>query len=113
MVRLMPSSAAAPQRVRDRFRAKARKFDDLPDAGPFARRMFDLCADGGCMVGSFPAWSLVKGPVRKVRYEWVGDCPIYNYERDGLELMLRDAGFGRVKVFAPGRSGYLVRAYRQ
>src|SRR5436305_12300875 len=29
MVRLMPSSAAAPQRVRNRFRAKARQFDDL------------------------------------------------------------------------------------
>src|SRR5438270_13713181 len=29
MVRLMPSSAAAPQRVRDRFRAKAQQFDDL------------------------------------------------------------------------------------
>src|SRR5207302_1564338 len=32
-------------------------FDYLPDAGPFARRMFDLCAHRGCMVGSFPAWS--------------------------------------------------------
>src|SRR5436853_5397601 len=29
MVRLMLSSAAAPQRVRDRFRSKARQFDDL------------------------------------------------------------------------------------
>src|SRR5437660_2241561 len=29
MVTLMPSSAAASQRVRNRFRAKARQFDDL------------------------------------------------------------------------------------
>src|SRR5438270_422248 len=29
MVRRMPSSATAPQRVRSRFRAKARQFDDL------------------------------------------------------------------------------------
>src|SRR5579862_3591034 len=38
-------------------------FDYLPDAERFARRMFELTADGGCVVGSFPAWSPVKGPI--------------------------------------------------
>jgi 2-polyprenyl-3-methyl-5-hydroxy-6-metoxy-1,4-benzoquinol methylase len=87
-------------------------FDYLPDAKAFARRMFELCAAGGSMVGSFPAWSLVKGPVRKVRYEWIGDCPIFNYDREGLERMLSGVGFDRVEILAPGRSGYLVRARR-
>jgi SAM-dependent methyltransferase len=87
-------------------------FDYLPDARPFAARMFEQCSEGGSLVASFPAWSLVKGPVRKVRYEWIGDCPIFNYSREGLELMLGDAGFGRVEILAPGRSGFLVRAYR-
>jgi SAM-dependent methyltransferase len=88
-------------------------FDYLPDARLFSRRMFELCAGGGCMVGSFPAWSLLKGPIRKVRYEWIGDCPIFNYSRRSLELMLGASGFERVEIASPGRSGYLVRAYKR
>ncbi len=87
-------------------------FDYLPDAGRFARRMAELTAPGGCMVGSFPTWSLIKGPVRKVRYEVIGDCPIFNYSRRELELMLVAAGFERVEILSPGRSGFLVRATR-
>jgi SAM-dependent methyltransferase len=88
-------------------------FDYLPDADRFARRMFELCSDGGCLVGSFPTWSPVKGPIRKVRYEWIGDCPIFNYSRDGLQALLRDAGFEAVEILSPGRSGYLIRAQRR
>jgi SAM-dependent methyltransferase len=87
-------------------------FDYLPEPHRFARRMFELCAPGGCVVGSFPTWSLLKGPVRKVRYEWIGNCPIFNYSRRELELMFGASGFERVEVASPGHSGYLVRAYR-
>jgi SAM-dependent methyltransferase len=87
-------------------------FDYIPEPHQFSRRMFDLTAPGGCVVGSFPTWSWLKGPVRKVRYEWVGDCPIFNYSRRELELMFGASGFGRVEIASPGRSGYLVRAYR-
>jgi SAM-dependent methyltransferase len=87
-------------------------FDYLPNPERFSRRMFELCAPGGTLVGSFPTWSLIKGPVRKVRYEWVGDCPIFNYTRRELELMLGASGFERVDVLSPGRSGFLVCAQR-
>jgi SAM-dependent methyltransferase len=87
-------------------------FDYLPDAHRFSRRMFELTAPGGCVVGSFPSWSWLKGPARKVRYEWIGNCPIFNYTRRELELMFGASGFDRVEVASPGRSGYLVRAYR-
>jgi SAM-dependent methyltransferase len=87
-------------------------FDYLPEPHLFARKMFDLTAPGGCVVGSFPTWSLIKGPVRKVRYEWIGNCPIFNYSRRELELMFGASGFDRVEIQSPGRSGYLVRAYR-
>jgi SAM-dependent methyltransferase len=87
-------------------------FDYLPDPHRFSRRMFELCAAGGSMVASFPSWSLIKGPVRKVRYEWIGDCPIFNYTRRELELMLGATGFDQVEILSPGRSGYLVRARR-
>jgi SAM-dependent methyltransferase len=87
-------------------------FDYLPNPELFVARMFALCAPDGCVVGSFPAWSPLKGPIRKVRYEWIGDCPIFNYTREGLERLFGDAGFDRVEVISPGRSGFLVRAYR-
>jgi SAM-dependent methyltransferase len=87
-------------------------FDYLPEPHLFARRMFELTAPGGCVVASFPAWSLIKGPVRKVRYEWIGDCPIFNYTRRELELMFGAGGFERLEIASPGRSGFLVRAYR-
>jgi SAM-dependent methyltransferase len=87
-------------------------FDYLPEPHRFTRRMFDLTAPGGCVVGSFPTWSWLKGPVRKVRYEWIGNCPIFDYSRRELELMFGASGFERVEVASPGHSGYLVRAYR-
>ena len=87
-------------------------FDYLPEPHRFSRRMFELCAPNGCVVGSFPTWSWLKGPVRKVRYEWIGNCPIFNYSRRELELMFGASGFDRLEVASPGRSGYLVRAYR-
>jgi 2-polyprenyl-3-methyl-5-hydroxy-6-metoxy-1,4-benzoquinol methylase len=87
-------------------------FDYLPEPHRYCRKMFSLCAPGGCVVGSFPTWSLVKGPVRKVRYEWIGDCPIFNYSRRELELMFGSAGFDPIEIVSPGRSGHLVRAFR-
>ena len=87
-------------------------FDYLPEPHKFTRRMFNVTTPGGCVVGSFPTWSWLKGPVRKVRYEWIGNCPIFNYSRRELELMFGASGFDRVEIASPGRSGYLVRAYR-
>ena len=87
-------------------------YDYLPDPHSFTRRMFSLSAPRGCVVGSFPTFSLLKGPVRKVRYEWIGDCPIFNYSDRELELMFGASGFSPVEIRSPGRSGYLVRAYR-
>lgn len=87
-------------------------FDYLPEPHRFARRMFDLCAPGGCVVGSFPTWSPLKGPARKLRYEVIGDCPIFNYTRRELQFMFGASGFDRVEVRSPGRTGFLVRAWR-
>lgn len=87
-------------------------FDYLPAPHRFTRRMFELCAPGGCVVSSFPRFSPVKGPIRKVRYEWIGDCPIFNYTRRELELLFGASGFAPVEIRSPGRSGYLLRAYR-
>ena len=88
-------------------------FDYLPNPEAFTARMFEHCAPGGSVVASFPAWSVIKGPIRKVRYEWIGDCPIFNYTREGIEATFHEAGFGRVELHTPGRSGFLARAHRR
>src|ERR1700758_3101687 len=78
-------------------------FDYLPEPALFVERIDELCGRRGCVVASFPAWSWLKGPIRKVRYEWLGDCRIFNYTAPGIERMFADGGFGRVGVVAPSR----------
>jgi SAM-dependent methyltransferase len=88
-------------------------FDYLPEPGRTIARMAELCADDGCVVASFPAWSWVKGPIRKVRYEWIGDCPIFDYTVRGVEEMFSASGLPHVEIPGRGRSGFLARAARR
>ena len=85
-------------------------FDYLPDPDRFSRKMYELSAPGGCLVASFPSWSVVKGPIRKVRYEWIGDCPIFNYTRSACRRCSRPAGLtasrSRARATAASSSGH-------
>jgi SAM-dependent methyltransferase len=83
-------------------------FDYTPEPARFLERMHELCA--GSVVASFPRWNWLKGPVRKVRYEVLNDCPIFDYTEDGLRRMFDSAGFTRIAIVPRGRTGYLVRA---
>ena len=85
-------------------------FDYVAEPHVFTRRMYELCS--GEVVASFPKWTWLKGPIRKLRYEVVNDCPIFNYTERELRLMFGASGFSRVDVLAATRSGYLVRAFR-
>jgi SAM-dependent methyltransferase len=82
-------------------------FDYIEDAPGHLRRIRELCT--GSVVASFPRWTWTKGPIRKLRYEVINNCPIYDYTADGLRRMLTDAGFADVQLNA-GKSGFLVRA---
>lgn len=85
-------------------------FDYVAEPHLFTRRMHELCA--GEVVASFPRWTWLKGPVRKIRYEVINDCPIFNYTERELRLLFGASGFSRVGVLKATRSGYLVRAFR-
>jgi SAM-dependent methyltransferase len=85
-------------------------FDYIADADSFVRRMREVAAPGGSVVGSFPRWHWLKGPVRKIRYEKINNCPIFDYTESGLRTLFEDAGFERVEIRAPGKSGFQVRA---
>ena len=82
-------------------------FDYIEDAPAHVRRMRELIAPGGSVVASFPRWTWTKGPIRKLRYEVINNCPIFDYTREGL-VQLFDA-FGKVEI-RPGKSGFLLRA---
>jgi hypothetical protein len=85
-------------------------FDYLPEPHVFTRRMFELSAEHGCVVASFPRWSPVKGPIRKIRYEKINDCPIFNYTRRELELLFGASGFAHLEIKTRS-SGHLLRAH--
>jgi SAM-dependent methyltransferase len=82
-------------------------FDYIEDAPAHIRRMREVVAPGGSVVASFPRWTWAKGPIRRLRYEVINNCPIFDYTRDGLmELFAR---FTNIEV-RPGKSGFLLRA---
>src|SRR3954465_12272580 len=82
-------------------------FDYIEDAAAHIRRISELCS--GTAVASFPRWTWTKGPVRKLRYEVINNCPIYDYDREGIRRLFDDAGFAKITI-RQGRSGFLVRA---
>jgi SAM-dependent methyltransferase len=84
-------------------------FDYIEDAAAHTRRIGELCS--GSAVASFPRWTWTKGPIRKLRYEVINDCPIFDYDREQLRGLFDEAGFATITI-RQGRSGFLVRADR-
>ena len=84
-------------------------FDYIEDAAAHTRRIGELCS--GSAVASFPRWTWTKGPVRKLRYEVINNCPIFDYHREGIRRLFDEAGFAKITI-RQGRSGFLVRADR-
>lgn len=82
-------------------------FDYIEDAAAHIRRIGEVCS--GAAVASFPRWTWTKGPIRKIRYEVINNCPIFDYTGDGIRRMFSDAGF-RTTELREGNSGYLAVA---
>ena len=49
---------------------------------------------------SFPRFTPIWGLQRKIRYNWIRKCPIYNYTAEQLDSLYRDAGFEHYDVVA-------------
>ena len=82
-------------------------FDYIDNAPAHVRRLRELIAPGGSVIASFPRWTWTKGPIRKLRYEVISNCPIFDYTRDGLMELFTD--FTNIEI-RPGKSGFLLRA---
>src|SRR5213076_1031167 len=82
-------------------------FDYIENAPAHVRRLRELIAPGGSAVASFPRWTWTKGPIRKLRYEVINNCPIFDYTADRLRALFGSAGFGQVDL-REGKSGFLA-----
>jgi len=84
-------------------------FDYIADPVPFVQRMAAL---GESVAASFPKWTWVKGPIRKLRYEVINSCPIFDYTKREIEFLFRSNGFDRVKIDRMG-NGYMLQAWKR
>jgi SAM-dependent methyltransferase len=82
-------------------------FDYIENAAAHVHRIGELCA--GSAVASFPRWTWTKGPIRKLRYEVINNCPIFDYTAGELQQLFVDAGFAQTDL-REGKSGFLLRA---
>ena len=69
-----------------------------------------MAAASGSVGASFPTWTWHKGPVRKLRYEVIGNCPIFDYTADRVVALFRSAGFDDVLVTLMSASGLFAEA---
>jgi SAM-dependent methyltransferase len=82
-------------------------FDYIENAAAHIRRIGELCS--GSAVASFPRWTWTKGPIRKLRYEVINNCPIFDYTAVELRQLFAEAGFARTEL-REGKSGFLLTA---
>ena len=83
-------------------------FDYVAEPEPIVRRMHEV--DGRTVIATFPLWDWLKGPIRKLRYEILADCPIFDYSEPQAHRLFRTCGFEGVETLRRGRSDLVVRA---
>ena len=82
-------------------------FDYLSDAGANLQKMAALATSK--IIASFPGVSLVRAPLRKLRYA-LKKCPVYFYTRRELEELCGKAGLRDYKLLPCAGAGYLLVA---
>ncbi len=80
-------------------------FDYLDEPLPFLQRMRELASR--FVVASFPAPTLVRSPLRRIRYALRG-CPVYFYRLGRIQQLFKDAGLARIDVVKVGGGHVIV-----
>lgn len=80
-------------------------FDYVTEPARLLRRMMDLST--GKVMGSFPSPSLVRAPLRKLRYAMKG-CPVYFYTRARVDQVCREAGLKDFKIVPCTSAGHML-----
>lgn len=71
-------------------------FDYIAEPEPLFKKIAAL--NPRTFVASFPKFTPIWGIQRKIRYELIKKCPIYNYTKAQLECLFRDAPFDQYKI---------------
>ncbi len=83
-------------------------FDYAPDAEALLSKMASHA--NRMIYGSFPGWTMIRSPLRKIRYALRG-CPTHFYRRSRIKQLFDRVGFGPPLIkFVP--SGHLAWAAR-
>lgn len=69
--------------------------DYVEDPRPFLRALRATVRASAVL--SFPSKHWFRTPFRKFRY-WVRSCPVYFYDREQIEMLCRECGFGDVQT---------------
>ena len=80
-------------------------FDYMADPRTLLRRMINLSTH--TVVGSFPRPSLLRSPLRKLRYSF-RDCSVYFFTKRQLENVCREVGLQDFALLPCGRAGYVL-----
>lgn len=58
------------------------------------------------VIASFPGWSAIRAPLRKLRYAMRG-CPVYFYSKTDVQRTFTQAGMSHVKIVPCTSSGFM------
>lgn len=81
-------------------------FDYIKDA----QSVFDKVAQlkPKIFLASFPRFTPVWGVQRKIRYNWIKKCPIFNYTKAQLDSLFKKASFKEIQIIPCGKGFFGV-----
>jgi ubiquinone/menaquinone biosynthesis C-methylase UbiE len=79
-------------------------FDYISEPVPVLAKMASLAKKK--VIASFPGTSLLRAPLRKVRYAMRG-CPVYFYTEPDLQRIFAEAGMPQAKIVPYASSGFM------
>jgi len=79
-------------------------FDYIADPVPLLEKMASVATKK--IIASFPGKSLLRAPLRKIRYAMRG-CPVYFYTEAGLKQIFAQAGLPQVRIVEYASSGFM------
>ena len=77
-------------------------FDYVSDPKPILTKLKDITS--AKIIVSFPSRSIIRTPIRKIRYRFK-NCPVYFYDRENIEDIIRDSGFRDYQIIKIKGSG--------
>ena len=80
-------------------------FDYIQDPRALLTRMAHFSK--GKVIASFPGLSLVRAPLRKLRYS-LRNCAVYFFSRTELQKAARDAGLEDISIHSSSSSGWML-----